>query len=415
MNLGNHIHLTYCTNIHAGETWPDVFQSLTEYVLPLKKAISPDAPFAIGLRLADQASRDLMEPAELAAFQQWLIANDLYVFTMNGFPYGGFHRQRVKDDVHRPDWTTTERRDYTIRLAQILAQLPNFPANESGTMGISTSPLSYRGWFTTTDAYNAALQQGCLHMAEVVKELIAISLATGKVIHIDIEPEPDGFIDHVQDTIAFFNQKLIPTVTAYLVDALSIKHGAAEELARTHLQLCYDVCHFAVMYEEPEQAINAFEQAGIRIGKVQISAALKADLPAQEDARKAVAQAFQNLAESTYLHQVVARKNSLSAQEQWTAREQYPDLPDALPHIFAPTFVEWRTHFHVPIFIKDYGLLQSTQEDIEKIVSLQKAKPFATHWEVETYTWEVLPAELKISLLESIDREMKWVLEQFAR
>lgn len=407
MNLENTVQLTYCTNIHAGETWPEVFQSLKDYVQPLKKVLSPTAPFAIGLRLSDQASRALAEPLELAAFKQWLTDNALYVFTMNGFPYGGFHHQRVKDDVHRPDWTTPERRDYTIRLAKILAALPNGP---SQTAGISTSPLSYRGWFTQADAYNTALQQGCVHMAEVVKELVAISLATGKVIHIDIEPEPDGFIDHVQDTIDFFNRKLIPIVSGYLVDALSVKPEAAEELARTHLQLCYDVCHFAVMYEEPEAAIQAFAAAGIRIGKVQISAALKADLPLPVAERTAVADAFANLAESTYLHQVVARP--------FTGKEisllQYPDLPNALPDIYEPVIAEWRTHFHVPIFIKNYGVLQSTQEDIQKIVALQKAKPFADHWEVETYTWEVLPAELKISLLDSIEREMKWVLAQFA-
>ncbi|MDJ1470645.1 metabolite traffic protein EboE [Xanthocytophaga flava] len=411
MHLSNNIHLTYCTNIHAGESWKDIFQSLQEYVLPLKESIAPDNAFAIGLRLPDQASRTLIQPAELDAFKKWLTEHNLYVFTMNGFPYGGFHRQRVKDDVHRPDWTTTERRDYTIRLAQILAELPNVPDTcDKCDAGISTSPLSYRGWYTNPSAHQDAIRKGCLHMAEVVKELVGLSLEKGKVIHIDIEPEPDGSIDHVQDTIELFNKTLIPIVTAYLVDNLSVKHDAAEELARTHIQLCYDVCHFAVMYEEPAAAVKAFKEAGIRIGKIQISAALKADLPTPVESRGPLLQAFQNLSESTYLHQVVARKTNLHANENWAVRQQYPDLSDALPHIFNPDVAEWRTHFHVPLFIKDYGLLQSTQEDIEKVLSIQKSSPFTHHLEIETYTWEVLPAELKINLKDSIEREIKWVL-----
>lgn len=407
MLLPNGTHLTYCTNIHAGESWEEVFQSLQTYAPTLKKQLSPNAPFGIGLRLSDQASRDLMAEGTRNQFTNWLTTNDLYVSLINGFPYGGFHRQRVKDDVHRPDWTTIDRRDYTIRLAQILAEL--LPDGMEG--GISTSPVSYRRWHPTAIEQQQTLQNGCLHLAEVVKELIAIRLEKDKIIHIDIEPEPDGMIDHVQDTVAFFNQKLIPIVTAYLIDNLSVKHETAEELARTHLQLCYDVCHFAVMYEDPAAAIAAFQKAGIGIGRVQISAALKADLPKHTENRQLIAQAFQNLSESTYLHQVSAQNFGFRTPDFGIT--QYPDLPEALPHIHDPEAVEWRTHFHVPVFVRDFGLLQSTQEDIEKIVSLQRQKPFTRHLEVETYTWEVLPSELKLDLLASIQREMEWVIHQF--
>jgi sugar phosphate isomerase/epimerase len=407
MQISDGVHLTYCTNIHAGETWEEVFQSLQAYVPPLKQRLSPGQPFGVGLRLSDLASRALIEPETLLSFRNWLIDNGLYVALINGFPYGGFHGQHVKDDVHRPDWNTLERRDYTIRLAQILEQLLEtapFPDLEGG---ISTSPISYRPWHTaeTTDS---VLENGCAHMAEVVLELARIAMEKGKVIHLDIEPEPDGMIDHVQDTVDFFNQKLIPMVTSYLAENLSITREKAEDLARRHLQLCYDVCHFAVMYEDPAAAIKAFEKNGIRIGRVQISAALKADLPTNPADREPIAKAFQNLAESTYLHQVSAKYSEFGVRNSEFG--QYPDLPEALPHIREPDVTEWRTHFHVPVFVKNFGPLQSTQDDILEIVSLQKQKPFTRHWEVETYTWEVLPDTLKISLLDSIEREMRWVL-----
>ena len=60
-------------------------------------------------------------------------------------------------------------------------------------------------------------------------------------------------------------------------------------------------------------------------------------------------------------------------------------------------------------FIEDYGLLQSTQEEITTVLSLQMKKPFSNHLEVETYTWDVLPQELKLPIAQSIIREMQWV------
>ncbi len=135
-------HLTYCTNIHSGESWPDHFEQLRRFIPAVKAEVSPDKPFGIGLRLSNLASLELSKAPALEAFRQWLKENDCYVFTMNGFPYGGFHHERVKDEVHTPDWSTAERAAYTSRLFRILAAL--LPEGMEG--GISTSPLSYKFW-----------------------------------------------------------------------------------------------------------------------------------------------------------------------------------------------------------------------------------------------------------------------------
>ena len=84
-------------------------------------------------------------------------------------------------------------------------------------------------------------------------------------------------------------------------------------------------------------------------------------------------------------------------------------MPDALADAGNDKVSEWRAHFHVPLFIENYGLLQSTRTDIEKVLAIHQQRPFTSHLEVETYTWEVLPAELKSSLLSSIIRELEWV------
>ncbi|MDO1445620.1 metabolite traffic protein EboE [Rhodocytophaga aerolata] len=401
MQFGQSTHLTYCTNIHPGETWEDVFHTLKMFLLPLKSRLSPSKPMGVGLRLSDQASRTLVEDNNLALFKQWLDTHELYVFTMNGFPYGGFHRQVVKDAVYAPDWRTEERVAYTIRLCHILAYL--LPEGMEG--GISTVPVSYKPWFKSENARKEAFEKGAMHLTRVVEELTAIGIATGKFIHIDIEPEPDCLLENTAEMVNFYTHSLLPIGSGYLMQKLGIKSTKAEDIIRRHIQVCYDVCHFAVEYESPAYVFNEFAKAGIKIGKIQISAALKAMLPVEAERRKKIAQRFESLAESTYLHQVVARKGDGTFV-------QFPDLPQALAHINDYEMAEWRTHFHVPVFVSDFQDLQSTQEDIVEVLRLNNQQPVTSHLEVETYTWEVLPKAIKVDLLSSIGREMEWVIAQ---
>ena len=160
-------------------------------------------------------------------------------------------------------------------------------------------------------------------------------------------------------------------------------------------------------YESPTEVIHRFRQEGITIGKIQISSALKGDFTNQEHSRATYAKAFNSLNEPTYLHQVVARDKSLSLQ-------QYPDLDEALNYIEDESVVQWRTHFHVPVFLESYGLLQSTQQDIVEVLKLWNDNPMTNHLEVETYTWEVLPKEMQSEINTSIARELDWVTEQIS-
>jgi hypothetical protein len=390
-------HLTYCTNIHPGETWADHFAQIKEHVPGIKNSISPNQPFGIGLRLANTASLELRKEENLKAFQQWLKEQDCYVFTMNGFPYGGFHNTIVKDKVHQPDWTTAERVQYTNRLAQILAAL--LPDGMEG--GISTSPLSYRYWHDK-EKKEGIFQTATLNVLQVVYHLAQIKKTTGKTIHIDIEPEPDGLLQNGEEFFEWYTNYLIPVGELYLQgERLASTASQANSLIKEHIQLCYDVCHFAIGFENPEQVLKTAAANGIRIGKIQISAALKS-LLGTDAQREKVISAFKQFNEPTYLHQVIARKKDGSL-------EYFADLPPALEKANDPDMVEWRSHFHVPLFIEDYGLLQSTQEEITTVLDLQMMQPFSTHLEVETYTWDVLPQELKLPIAQSIIREMQWV------
>lgn len=393
------LHLTYCTNIHPGEEWSQVFANLKQYVPDLKAQLAPDKPFGIGLRLADVAARELLQPNALAQFQAWLSEHDLYVFTLNGFPYGGFHHQVVKDSVYAPDWSKPERLDYTLRLTTILAEL--LPPGIEGS--ISTLPLSYKPWFNSDSAAADVFKTATLHLTQVVAAMVRIRAETGKLLHLDLEPEPDGLIENAAEVVDYFQTQLLPIGGAYLAKQLGISLDVAQSYLLEHICVCYDTCHFAVEYEDPASVFKKFAAAEIKIGKIQISAALQVKLPQDIAQRHQLAERLRPFAESTYLHQVIERHGNGDLH-------RYRDLQTALPHLEETSACEWRIHFHVPIFIHDYQLLQSTQEDIITVLDLLHSNQTCNHLEIETYTWDVLPEGMKLDLHSSIKREYEWVL-----
>lgn len=397
-------HLTYCSNIHSGESWKDHFAQLQQHLPLIKKSISPQQAFGVGLRLSNEASMELSTAENLLSFKDWLTQNEAYVFTINGFPYGGFHHTVVKDQVHTPDWQTGERVDYTIRLAHILAQL--LPQAVEG--GISTSPLSYRYWFSNEEERTEATKKATLNILRVVAALIEIKKSTGKRIHLDIEPEPDGLLESGAEFREWFIQTLLPAGILFLKEHAGFNAEQATEAIRAHVQLCYDVCHFAIGFEAHAQYLQQLKKEGIQVGKIQISAALKAILPTSDMEQQKVFEAFSAFNEPVYLHQVVAKREDGKL-------ERFRDLPQALESKTAREANEWRAHFHVPIFAPAYGALQSTQQDIVDVLKLQCTQPFTQHLEVETYTWEVLQHDLKIPLTESIVRELQWVQGELAK
>jgi hypothetical protein len=401
MNITN-LHLSYCSNIHAGETWDATFQNLKIYIPEVKKRLVHKGAFGIGLRLSHEASLVLERPERLQEFQDWLKKSNAYIYTLNCFPYGGFHRTKVKEQVHAPDWTTEDRLEYTIRSFRILAEL--LPEGVEG--GISTSPLTYRHWFATDLEKKEAFEKATIHLIAVVEELVRLKQETGKFLHLDLEPEPDGLLENSEELIRYFKEWLLPVGRISLAKQFGITEKAAEKLIKNHLQVCYDVCHFAIGYEKPKEAFKKLKQAGIGIGKIQLSAALKLLLPESPYERFSIGKRLAEFADTTYLHQVVGSTKS-------GGLNSYPDLPQALTQLGETQDLEWRVHFHVPIFLENYGTFQSTQEDIVEVLKLVHADPSITkHLEVETYTWEVLPEDTHLTLGEAISRELAWVREQ---
>jgi hypothetical protein len=391
--------LTYCTNIHSGESWPEVMQDLNNFVLPLKVKLSPRQPFGIGLRLSRTAADQLSKPEPLVNFKKWLSSHQLYVMTINGFPYGAFHNARVKEDAYHPDWTKVERRDYTEELINILSYIME-PGTEAG---ISTSPLSYKPWLTP-DTLEMTFKQCSLQLAYLIKIMAEIFNKEKKLIHIDIEPEPDCLIETMDELIKFYNTWLLPTATEYLTQQLHIPKARAEKMVRRHIQACYDICHASVEFEQPSHVFAALKSARINIGKIQVSAAIRC----MAKTKQQLLETLKPFNDNTYLHQVIEQDNQGHLCH-------FTDLPSALSLIETEEMHELRIHFHVPVFLSRYENLNSTQNDIVSVLRLLQKNKATKHLEIETYTWDVLPSSLKLDLVPSIEREYQWVMQHFER
>ena len=391
MRINQEAHLSYCSNTHPGQDWEESFHHLQHYLPKIKAEVSPEQSFGVGLRLSNTASEELLQGEQLAEFKACLKQEDLYVFTCNGFPYGDFHGQEVKDKVHEPDWTTPERLDYSLRLLYIMGAL--VPRGSEGS--ISTSPITYRHWHQKEDLQG--IQQTAADAIAIwIEEAAILEEQTGTYIHLDMEPEPDGLLENSDEFLAFFQDYVLPSGKARF-ESQGLNPQEAEARVRRYFTLCYDVCHFSLAYEAPELTWKKIQEAGVLIGKVQLSSALK--LSSENETKEKLLSALKQFQEPTYLHQVT--------QNSSEGVKTYSDIPVLLEE--NPEFEELRAHFHVPVFLEDYGVLQSTQDQLLGLFELMRSQNISRHFEVETYTWDVLPQDLKAPLEESIIRELKWV------
>jgi hypothetical protein len=202
--------------------------------------------------------------------------------------------------------------------------------------------------------------------------------------------------------VRFFEQVLwSPAAQQALAERLGLSRAEAEALLRRHLGVCLDLCHAAVEYEDPQEALDRLAGAGITIAKIQVSSGLRLD-PRDEDARRAL----REFDDAVYLHQVVARRG-----ERLT---RHADLPDAQAAWEAGERAdEWRVHFHVPVFCARAGRFDTTQDFVRAVLRRHARQPLTEQLEVETYTWNVLPAALRgTPLPDAIARELRWVHDE---
>ncbi len=337
------------------------------------------AAFGIGLRLSAVAARELCDGERLERFRKWLEAERCYVFTINGFPYGSFHGTRVKEQVFLPDWTNRARLDYTKDLFKILAVI----ARPGTGASVSTLPGSHKSFAAEEPVVLAHLLELAVWLEELAKE-------TGHDFHLGLEPEPLGHFENTAETLEFFGR-----LHAVAADV---------EIVRRRIGVNYDACHFALEYDAAEVSLNALVAAGIRISKIHLSSALALD-PRDPQALAAV----RRFDEPVYFHQVLLRAAD-------GAVRRFADLPVFFKMLTeggvrVEDYEEMRVHFHIPLDAEPAVPLRSTRDETRAVLRWKQDHPLVcTHYEIETYTWSVLPDGMRRPVDHQIAGEYLWVL-----
>jgi len=385
---GSPLHLTYCTNIHPASDLAGVYRVIAENAAPVRRRLGVDR-LGLGLWL-NRAVVDALiaAPAEVARLRAALDDAGLYLFTLDAVPYGDFQAEVVKHAVYRPDWSEYDRVAYTMAVAALLTRLmPEGLAMAS----ISTLPLAYAGRWGEEHSRMAAL-----YLIRVARYLRRLAEDTGKAIRLCLEPEPGCVLETTAEAIVFFHGPLREAAA---------RDGEPASLVDDFLGVCLDCCHQAVAFEDPVASLSALEAAGVRVGKVQLSAALEVPAPDADGVLEEVAR----FAESRVLQQV-------RVADGRGRPHGLDDLPDALAAARAgqfPVDSPWRIHCHVPIHREVTGHLATTRPDLERALAAVLAQRACDHLEVETGTWEVLPeAERphgRDALVAALAAELDWV------
>ena len=396
MDLGDgRGHLTYSTLVHPGDTWSDMRESLVRFVPEVKKRFSPDRAMGVSLRISNASSVTLEnEASERAWLSDFLAAEDLYVYTVNAFPYGPFKDQVVKDMVYEPDWSTDERTQYTMRVARILAEI----SQPSVEPTIQSAPLAFRPK-VSGDAY---INRFTENVFRVLAHLMQIEEQTGRRVKLALEPEPFCFLETIPETIQYFEEKIFTADAAQRVSTLSgTALAEAFQGIRRHLGIVFDICHQSVAFEDIYQDLSSLVEAQIPIYKLQAAAALQVPTVTDE-----IVEELKRYTGTIYLSQTTELRDGVISK--------FLNLEDAIAGYEAnPGPRAWRTHFHVPVFLDDLGPFKTTRDGIDAALEFHAKTPLSTHLEIETYTWDVLPEHLKTGdITDYVVRELEYVRDR---
>jgi hypothetical protein len=396
MDLGNGLgHLTYSTLVHPGDTWEEMRASLEEFVPAVKRRFSPDARMGVSLRISNASAERLRDDAvEREWIRLFLAKNDMYVYTVNAFPFGPFKGEEVKEQVYEPDWTTERRTQYTMDVARILADITGPEVEPT----IQTAPLAFKPKVADA-AYIATFTDNLLRL---VAFLMDLEKETGRRVKLAVEPEPYCFLETIDETVAYFTEQIYTTPAALRVAELSGQPLAEVfQGLRRHLGVVFDICHQSVQFEDITQDLDALVDAGIPIYKLQEASAL--NVPEVTDD---VVAELKKYTGTIYLSQTTELRDGVLTR--------FLNLEDAIAaYEEDPGPRSWRTHFHVPVFLDELGPFKTTRAGIDDALRYHARTPLSTHLEIETYTWDVLPDHLKTGdITEYVVRELDYVRDQ---
>ena len=388
-------HLTYSTLVHAGDNWDQMRASVEEFVPKVKRRLGVEGKFGVSLRISGDSQKTLSESAQARSdLKKFLDGEGLYVFTINAFPYGPFKGQRVMERVYEPDWTTNQRVEYTKAIADISVEITDADTSPS----IQTAPLAFAP-NVSDDNYIARFTTSVF---EVISHLYHLEARTGRRVKLSIEPEPACYLETTDETVAFFKERMYaPAGVAELAKIAQIPLSEAEGAIKRYLGIVFDIGHQSVGYEDIPQSLEKLVNAGIPIFKLQEAAALWVESLSLD-----IVPELRRFTDTIYLSQT-----SLKTADGIV---KYLNLGEALDAYEAnPVPTEMRTHFHVPVFLEEIGPFKTTRFAVQQALAMHRKQPLSDHLEIETYTWDVLPAELKTGdIVDYVSRELEFVMKE---
>jgi hypothetical protein len=396
MDLGHNLgHLTYSTLVHPADDWDQLWASVQKFLPQVKARECPSAKFGVCLRTAAPTAAALSaDPSKRATLKQFFADNDLYLYTANAFPYGAFKGTVVKEQVYEPDWRSEERVEYTKQVADLLAEL----APESIQPSIQSAPLGFKPRVTGEDV----VRSYTTNVLRVVAHLVELERKTGRTVTLGLEPEPRCYLETTDETVEYFTTHLYDGRAAEQLARLSgLTPAEAHAAIRKHTGVVFDIGHQAVGFEDIPTSLGKLVQAVIPIVKLQEAAAMYMPNVTQK-----TVDALAAFAKTVYLSQTCQKKDG---KVTW-----FLNLEDAFEAWKSdPGPREWRTHFHVPVFLDDLGAFGTTRFALEQALAVHKQTPLSAQLEIETYTWDVLPSHLKTGdIVDYVCRELDWVKGQ---
>ena len=399
--------ISYCSNVYSGKTWDEISKNLATFS---EQILNEYPEMGVGLWIPDSAISPLLNPSSIENLQEFFKETGICVRSLNGFPYYFFHNNHTKQKVFQPSWADPDRLFYTQKLMTLATQL----LEQDAELGISTVPI---GWGPDLASSKSDVEKAAFHLATFASDAYFAQRSQGLLIHLDLEPEPFGYLSTSQDVVGFFKNHLFKIGIPLLKNRWGITEDSAAQILLEKIRICYDTCHAAVEFETPRSVINRYDSLGIKIGRVQVSSAPVLHL------RKgrcvdgtAPSEFFSNFRKDIYLHQVVGRDFQYKSF-------RFIDLQEALCYLESKKVSgEFRIHLHIPIFLEKFGPVFSTQNHIKDLISLFQSRSEVLLWEIETYTWNVLPSKFNPKptspLEEGILQECAWLnhyLKQTAR
>ncbi|MEQ8353682.1 MAG: metabolite traffic protein EboE [Leptospiraceae bacterium] len=435
--------LTYCSNVHPGESAESVIQNLRRYVGQTRQDRGLDVMSA-GIWISDRAARELQDPGLRKKYIETLKKENLWPVSINGFPFGGFHDSRVKETVYEPDWSESDRLEYSMMLVNLAAEaLQEAPAGFRHC-AISTVPLGFKASWSFEKE-----QDALANLIKIQNRLEQVNKDSGVDISICLEMEPGCALEATDELIQFWDRL---RDFAASNDNRSNQNSDKEHRnanSISHLGVCYDVCHQAVMFEDIGFSLRSLHRAGIPVFKIQISSAIEVRWPGAKSAEDPAAKEqliidrLSPFCDERYLHQTSVYSGSLESQtpaaNEGQSRsvsgslQRFLDLPMALnekesrsgPGGGFKDRETWRIHYHVPIHLNDLeqsdtsdGYLFTTRKQIEEALDFLMESQARPILEIETYTWTVLPPGIRNryeNVIEAIQLEFQYLEKELER